>query len=235
MKKLDKIVLFIVFTLLIGIIILMTIMFVQKGRIFVGRIVVKENVIEEKKVMSENILFLGDSITQGYDLDKYFSDHYHVQSGINGNKVRDVLDDMDNRVYRYNASKVFIMLGINDFVWEDTSSEEVVKQIKELCEKIENRNPYTEIYVESIFPYSNKWKDEYDGNARDEESVNNRIKETNKELKKLASEKDYKYIDIYSLLVNEDGKYNMDYTNDGLHPNEEGYKVVTKELTKYMK
>lgn len=234
MKKLDQIVLFIVFALLIGIIVLMTLMFVQKGRITFGRIVVKENVIEEKKVMSENIVFLGDSITEGYDLDKYFEKHYHVQSGINGNYTEDVLNDLEKRVYQYNPSKVFIMLGINNFVWGNSSAEDVANDIKKICEKIEERNPYTEIYIESIFPYSAKWKEEHD-HAHDADYVVSRINDTNKILKKYAVEKDYKYIDLYSLLVDEDGKYDLKYTDDGLHPNEEGYKVVTAELLKYMK
>ena len=234
MKKMDKIVLFIVFTLLVGIIVLMTLMLVQRGRISIGRIVVKENVIEEKKMMAENIVFLGDSITKGYNLDEFY-DNYHVQSGVDGNRVKDVSENMYDRVYRFNPSKVFIMLGINDFVWDETSSEEVVDGIKKICSDIENRNPYTEIYIESIYPYSNKWKDEVNNEAHDEDYVLERVKKANKELLKYAIEKDYTYIDIFKLLTTDEGKYNMDYTNDGLHPNEEGYKIITKELNKYMK
>lgn len=234
MKKMDKIVLFIVFTLLVGIIVLMTLMLVQRGRISIGRIVVKENVIEEKKMMAENIVFLGDSITKGYNLDEFY-DNYHVQSGVDGNRVKDVSENMYDRVYRFNPSKVFIMLGINDFVWDETSSEEVVDGIKKICSDIENRNPYTEIYIESIYPYSNKWKDEVNNEAHDEDYVLERVKKANKELMKYAIEKDYTYIDIFKLLTTDEGKYNMDYTNDGLHPNEEGYKIITKELNKYMK
>lgn len=235
MKKLDKIVLFTVFALLIGIIVLMTLMLAQKGYIKIGRVVVKENVIEEKKVMSENIVFVGDSITKGYDLDKYYDEHYHVQSGRDGDRVKDVLNDMNGRVYQYNPSKVFIMLGINDFVWDETSVEEVVNGIKEICSNIENRNPYAEIYIESIYPYSNKWKDEVNNDAHDEEYVLSRVKDANKELMKYAIEKDYKYIDLFKLLTTDEGKYNLDYTNDGLHPNDEGYKIVTKEINKYIK
>lgn len=230
MKKLDKVVLFIVFALLVGIIVLMTLMFVQKGFIRIGKVVVKENVIEEKKVMSENIVFLGDSITEGYDIDKYFDDTYHVQSGINGNTVEDILDNMYDRVFKYNPSKVFIMVGINNFVWKDSSAEDVVNNIKKICEQIEERNPYTEIYIESIYPYST-----FSEYAHDEEYVMPRIKDANKLLNKYAVEKGYKYIDVYSLLVTKEDKYDMKYTDDGLHPNEEGYKVITTELKKYMK
>lgn len=235
MKKLDKVVLFIVFALLVGIIVLMTLMFVQKGFIRIGKVVVKENVIEEKKVMSENVVFLGDSITEFYDLDKYYDKTYHVQSGHSGDQTKDILGDMDNRVYRYNPSKVFINLGINNFVWGDDSAEDVVNDIKEICDKISKRNPYAEIYIESIYPYNNKWKEIGHDTARDEGFIIDRINEANKMLKKYSNEKGYKYIDIYSMLVTEDGKYDFKYTDDGLHPNEEAYKIITEEITKYLK
>ena len=235
MKKTDKIVLFIVFTLLVGIIILMTIMFVQKGRISFGKIIVKENVIEEKKVISENVVFLGDSITELYDVDKYFGDYYHVQSGISGNKTWDLLDSMQERVYRYNPSKVFINLGINNFIWDRNSSEKVADDIKEICNKIHERNPYTEIYIEAIFPYSNVWRNEHNGDADEEGPVKEKILKTNEELKKYAKEKGFTYIDLYTPLANEDGYFNSEYSDDGLHPNEEGYKLITEKLLKYMK
>jgi lysophospholipase L1-like esterase len=235
MKKTDKIVLFTIFALLIGIIVLMTIFFVQKGRVTFGKLVVKENVIEEKKMVSENIVFLGDSITELYDVDKYFGDYYHVQSGVSGNKTWDILNNMQERVYRYNPSKVFINLGINNFIWDRNSSEKVVEDIKEICDKIHERNPYAEIYIEAIFPYSNVWKNEHNGDADDEVPVKEKIVKTNEELKKYAKEKDFTYIDLYTPLANEDGYFSSEYSDDGLHPNEEGYKLITEKLLKYMK
>ncbi|MBR4830311.1 MAG: hypothetical protein IKZ96_00900 [Bacilli bacterium] len=235
MKKLDKIILFSVFFLLVAIIVLMVVMLVQKGRIYLGRNIVYENVVEEKKLISENIVFLGDSITEFYDLDKYYDDYYHVQSGHSGDKTYQILDNMYERVYRYNPSKVFIMLGINNLVYDGASAEEVTNDIKEICEKIKDRNKYTEIYIESISPYSNVWKNEHDNNARSAEEVNPKVVEANKILKKYAKDNNYTYIDIYDELANEEGIFDSKYTDDGLHPNDEGYKHITEKLTKYMK
>ena len=130
---------------------------------------------------------------------------------------------------------VNIMLGINNLVYDGASAEEVTNDIKEICEKIKERNPYTEIYIESISPYSNKWKDEHDGNAHDANEVNDKVREANKILKKYAKEKNYTYIDIYSVMVDNEGSFDLKYTDDGLHPNDECYKVITEKLTKYMK
>ena len=235
MKRIDKIVLFTVFSLLIGIIVLMTVMLVQKGRISIGRIIVKENVIEEKKIVSENVVFLGDSITEFYDVDKYFGDYYHVQSGHSGDLTEDILNNMQSRVYQYNPSKVFVMLGINNFIRRKDSTEDVVNDIKEICEKIEKRNPYTEIYVESIYPYSNVWKNEHNGDAADAGEVKDKIIKANEELKNYAKEKGYTYVDLYKPLADDEGYFSSEYSDDGLHPNERGYDIITEKLLKYMK
>ena len=39
---------------------------------------------------------------------------------------------MYNRVYRYNPSKVIILIGINNFLYEDSSVEDIEKDIKEI-------------------------------------------------------------------------------------------------------
>ena len=51
---------------------------------------------KNREVVDKNYVFLGDSITSRYDLDKYFPDYKYkvVNSGIGGNKTSDILDDM---------------------------------------------------------------------------------------------------------------------------------------------
>ena len=67
----------------------------------------KEEVKEVIKV-PDNYLFLGDSITEYYDLDKYYPDLPVVNSGIAGDTTEDILNDMEGRVYQYNPSKIFL-------------------------------------------------------------------------------------------------------------------------------
>ena len=60
------------------------------------------------------------------------------------------------------------------------------------------------------------------------------IKEINRQLKKYAKENNITFINIYDKLVDDEGLLNADYTTDGLHINENGYEVITKELKKYL-
>ena len=184
--------------------------------------------IESIKDNYTNYLFLGDSITEYYDLDKYFPNMPVVNSGIVSNTTEDILDDMKERVYDYNPSKVFLLIGTND-LRDEKSVAEVVDNIKKIIEEIKINKKEAEIYLESIYPVNEKI------NKRGVEGRKNEdIKEINKQLKKYAKKENITFINIYDKLVDDKGLLNEDYTTDGLHLNDNGYEVITKELKKYL-
>lgn len=187
-----------------------------------------EKELETIKDGYTNYLFLGDSITEYYDLDKYFPNLPVVNSGIISNTTEDILNDMKNRVYNYNPSKVFILIGTND-LRDDRSVDEIVNNIKKIIEEIKENRKETEIYLESIYPVNEKV------NKKGVEGRKNAdIKEINNQLEKYAKKENITYINIYNKLVDDEGLLNEDYTTDGLHINEDGYKIITKELEKYL-
>lgn len=180
------------------------------------------------EVVPENIVFLGDSITDFYDLDKYYPDYNVVNSGIGGNKTTDILDDMKGRVYQYNPSKVFLMIGTNDIeMGRDVNV--IVTNIKDIIKKIKENRSKATIYLESLYPINSEIEDSFAGN-RD----NEKIKKINKQLKKYCEKQKITFIDMFSQLVDEDGNLDVDYTEEGLHLNDKGYEKVTFVLKKYI-
>lgn len=175
-----------------------------------------------------NYLFLGDSITDFYDLDKYYDGLPVVNSGISGNTTEDILDDMKNRVYDYNPSKVFLLIGTNDLI-HDISVDDITSNIEKIISEIKDNKPQVEIYVESIYPVNDNL---------DEDMVSNRnnddIMKINEKIKKYCDDNNYTYINMYDKLLDDDGNFIEEYTDDGLHPNENGYEIITKELKKYL-
>ena len=187
-----------------------------------------EKELETIKEGYTNYLFLGDSITEFYDLDKYFPNLPVVNSGIISNTTEDILNDMKNRVYNYNPSKVFILIGTND-LRDDRSVDEIVNNIKKIIEEIKENRKETEIYLESIYPVNEKVNKKGVEGRKNED-----IKEINNQLEKYAKKENITYINIYNKLVDDEGLLNEDYTTEGLHINEDGYKIITKELEKYL-
>lgn len=185
--------------------------------------------IESIKDNYTNYLFLGDSITEYYDLDKYFPDMPVVNSGVAGDTTDDILNDMKGRVYDYNPSKVFLLIGTND-LRDEKSVDEVVDNIKKIIENIETNKKGAEIYLESIYPVNEEI------NEKVVELRNNPdINEINDKIEKYAEERNITCIDLHEKLINDEGLLDRKYTKDGLHLNEEGYEVVTEELMKYLK
>lgn len=195
----------------------------------------KKPTIVKKEILNPNVVMLGDSITDFYDLDKFYgSDMLIVNSGINGNKTEDIINNIRNRVFAYNPSKIFLLIGVNDILYDGDDPENVVDQIDEIVMEINNKLPNTKIYIESIYPVNNEWKDNHDNRVKDEKEVNSTIIMTNDRIEEYCEANDLKFIDLYPDLLDDNGVLNHDYTDDGLHPNENGYKVITEILKKYM-
>ena len=187
---------------------------------------------KEKLIQDENIVFLGDSLTYRYDLDKYYEGYNVVNSGIDGNITQNILDDMYNRVYKYNPSKVVLLIGTND-INASVSEKQTISNIKSIVNNIKKHRPHAKIYIESLYPINNTDDDKIEHNTVGIRT-NEIIKKYNSEIKKYCSKNNITYIDIYNELQDEDGNLKLEYTKEGLHISDEGYVVITKEIKKYL-
>lgn len=183
----------------------------------------------ERYTKGERILFLGDSITSRYDLNKYYTSHNTFNSGVGGNQTTDILNDLDNRVYKYNPTMVFLLIGTNDLVYSGLDNSSIKINIEEIVTKIHERFPDARIYLESIYPVDSNVNKEIV-----ESRTNDNIKLLNSKIKNICDDGKCTYINMFDILKNKDGNMNRLYTVDGLHLSKFGYKVVTKELLKYI-
>lgn len=194
-------------------------------------------VIKEKKVVEtivdDNYLFLGDSITEQYDLDKFFDDYKVVNSGVSGDYTSSILKDMKKRVYDYNPSKIFLLIGIND-LRAGKDNEKIISNVEEIIKLIKENRPYSEIYLESIYPINKTDDDIVLDNVREIKFDNSEIAYVNSLLEELALDLDVVYVDLFNKLIDDDGNFSVSYTKDGLHVSDKGYDVITNELMKYI-
>ena len=181
----------------------------------------KEEIPKTLREVSPNYVFLGDSLVANYDIFSFFPDLKLVNSGHGGDRTQDILDQMYERVYRYNPSDVIIELGTND-INDNHTPEEIAKNLIQIIEGIQEYNPGSNIYIESIYPSRESWG-ETDNNQRRED--------TNALIKEYCQTHKAVYIDTYNALREEDSrKIKEEYVKDGLHLNDKGYEVVTKIL-----
>lgn len=193
----------------------------------------KSNVIEKTQEISknENIVFLGDSIFDWFPVEKIFSDLPIVNSGIVGNRSEEALAGLEERVYRYNPTKVFVQIGTNDIEADNDSEElnqQVFENIVQITKEIKKNRSKSKIYVISIYPVNEHMPGSNDRHISE-------IKAINAKLEKYCSETEgIEYIDAFNQLTDEEEMLDKDYTDDGLHPNGLGYAKLTEILMKYI-
>lgn len=182
--------------------------------------------VEEKEVktMDYNYVFIGDYHTEGLEFDNFYKPYVKVSN--DSYTTSDILDDLRDHIYVYNPTHVFIELGSNDLVDENSISE-LVNNLKRIVRGIQNNRSLATIYVESLYPV-NDTVDDFNSDISIE-----LIKKTNIEIKSMCKDLDINYIDMYEELV-EDDLLKKEYTDDGIKLNSDGYKKVFKVINRYI-
>ena len=173
------------------------------------------------------IVFLGNSLTQHGDWEKYFPEQHPANRGIAGDNTLGMLGRL-HEIIAARPSKLFIMAGIND-ISLGRSNEMIMTGIKSMIYQIKEGSPDTKIYVQSLLPI-NSDKSEY-RRLIDKEKE---IEKLNKELKKLCEKESVIFIDIYSSFLSDKRTLDPIYTEDGLHLNENGYAVWASLIRGYI-
>lgn len=171
------------------------------------------------------IVFVGDSITQDYNVYEYFKGVDVYNRGIGGDTSEGVLRRLDESVFALKPSQVFLQIGTNDFELLNAKPEEIAHRIKEIVSKIRAFDKDIKIHVISIYPVNPQMDKETVGKR-----TNEKIVKTNELIKEMN---DITYLSIGDYLL-KDGILNEAYSLEGLHLNQQGYEVVTKHLKKWL-
>ena len=161
-------------------------------------------------VYSNDIIMLGNSLTDGAEWNELF-DNCHVKNrGIVGDIIPGFFERLEP-ILKGQPRKIFIMGGVND-ISHGVSADSIVSAMTQVVTTIQARCPKTEIYVQSMLPFNNDvrlWK-----LLKGREQV---VVDGNKGLESMCQRLGVTFINLYPLFVGENGKMKPEYTNDGLH------------------
>lgn len=193
---------------------------------------------ENKSVKSGQIVFTGSSLMEMFPINKLLKEHNDstmiYNRGIGGFVSRELLENIDVCVIDLKPSKIFINIGTNDLSDSRISVSELMENYDKIISEIENKFPETKIYLMAYYPVN------YEAAAEDMKEClkirnNEKICAANVEVKKLAEKHSQRYIDINKNLKDEQGRLKAEYTIEGLHINEEGYRAVYNDIMEYVK
>lgn len=108
--------------------------------------------------------------------------------------------------------QVLLMFGENELGWPNEQA--FLDGYSEIIDTVSEYQPKATIYVQSMLPVSKEVSD------KNENGINNdSIRDRNENLKALAKEKDAVYLDVASIMEDENGDLPEDAATDGIHPN----------------
>ena len=177
----------------------------------------------------DKIIFFGDSITEQFDLLKM--NKSVINFGVGGDTTIKLIGRVKEVIVE-EPSKLFILIGINDYLLNQNFYDEKLiidfkLSFKTLIKHIKDNLNDTKLYLISILPVVNLV-------SKDEViRLNKEIDELNEFIKLICKEYNAEYINIAKELKNPDNNLIEDYTKDGLHLNNLGYEVYYELISKY--
>jgi lysophospholipase L1-like esterase len=162
-----------------------------------------------------DVAFLGDSLTDGYDLSKYYPQYVTANRGIGGDTTFSLEDRLQVSVYDLKPKVAVMLIGANNM---DTMFD----NYEAILIGLQKNLPDTKIVLLSLTAMGG----EHWGRKNQLAAYNNVT------IKLLAEKYGFTFVDLYSPLYDLSiGEVHEGYTSDGGHLTHEGYTVVTDEIT----
>jgi lysophospholipase L1-like esterase len=163
---------------------------------------------------ANEIIFLGDSITDNGEWSELFKNLKIKNRGIQGDRTDGILKRL-SEVLSSSPQKIFLMIGYNDLS-RGVEIDAIVANYEKIIQTIKTRSPGTQIYIQSVLPINTSY---YKGRVKNRDVI-----QLNRHLRQLSNKYNSVYIDLYSSFCDDDRQLNIHFAGkDGLHLNGKGY------------
>ena len=179
----------------------------------------------------KNVVFVGDSMTEGFPLEASFPGRHVLNRGIVADTIgltsdRGILGRLDECVVDTHPSVLFVLIGVNDLASSGRPVEFFLEGYGKMLDAIAERAPGVPIIVQTCLPSGRKYERH--------ETLNPRIKAYNEGLRALAKKRDLPLIDLEPLYSDAEGFLPDDITGDGLHLKRAAYARWAEAAAKYV-
>lgn len=169
------------------------------------------------------VVFLGDSITDYWKLADYFPGKPYINRGVDGQSTPEMLVRFRQDVIDLHPKVLVVLAGTNDVagVTGPTRNEDIEANYASMAELARVHN--IRVVFASLLPvynYTPESKESFALRPRE------RILALNTWLKDYCAKNQLVYLDYFSAVVDRQGMFKRELSDDGLHPNGAGYKLM---------
>jgi lysophospholipase L1-like esterase len=174
----------------------------------------RKSIYESLADEENEIIFLGDSITDDGEWSELFKDLKIKNRGIQGDRTDGILKRLQE-VVSSSPQKIFLLIGYNDLS-KGVKIDAIVLNYEKILQTIKTRSPGTQIYIQSVLPVN---YNSYKGRVKNRDVI-----DLNRQLKQLSKKFNAHYLDLYSNFSDADQQLHPDFAGkDGLHLNGKAY------------
>ncbi|NLY25402.1 MAG: acylhydrolase [Bacteroidales bacterium] len=177
--------------------------------------------LENARTCDDRVVFMGNSITQGW-IDRvpgFFAGRPYINRGIGGQTTPQMLLRFRQDVIHLWPKVVVILAGVNDIAGNTGPStlEMIEDNLQSMTELAQAHG--IQVVLCSVLPaYDFPWRPGLEPAPK--------VVELNKRIQKYAGQKGAVYCDFFSAMVDERDGLSKELSEDGVHPNEEGYAIM---------
>ncbi|MCP5109289.1 MAG: hypothetical protein GY953_00480 [bacterium] len=169
------------------------------------------------------VVFLGDSITDGWRLNEYFPDKDFLNRGISGQTTGEMLGRMQADVINLKPAVMLVLAGTNDIARGVPLA--TIKNNLTMIAVLAKANNIRLVFA-SILPIHDYNQEQNPRYLRSPQRPPRTILDLNTWLQRFCQQNKYGYLDYFSQMVDADGFLQQELADDGLHPNAAGYRVM---------
>ena len=185
---------------------------------------------ENKSAIKGAIVFAGSSLMEMFPVEAFAKEEgpdfpVVYNRGLGGWRTEDMLATLEAQVTGLMPRRVFINNGTNDLSDPSVTIDALMERYDEILNRIEAEVPGVELVLMAYYPINYDAADE-GMKACLRIRTNERIREANAAVEALAAQRGHRYIDVNSPLTDDQGRLKAEYTIEGMHIYEEGYRAI---------
>ncbi len=179
-----------------------------------------------------DLLFIGDSITQGWEedgrrvWDTFYGRRRAVNLGFNSDQTDNVLWRLQHgEIDGITPKLAIVMIGTNNATVREDPPEHTAAGIHAILATLRTRLPQTKILLLAVFPRGQSANDQL---RRVNQAVNERVRA-------FADQRHVFFLDLGPHFLDKGGRLSENVMPDALHPNERGYRLWAEGMEDLVK